>query len=221
MGQSGARRALRIALLRARAANGRARLAGLQWLHPGLRVDPSATPGFGVARFNLAPSAKLTIGAGAATEYRPGALNLVIFDGGEIEICPGAWLRTEIAPVTLVAFPGARLVVGPEAMLNGASVSAKREVVIARRAIVGPGTRVYDSDQHDLDDARKEKIAPVSIGEFAWIASDVTVLRGVTIGAHAVVGARSVVTRDVPPHALAFGAPAEVHGAVGDRSNAR
>jgi acetyltransferase-like isoleucine patch superfamily enzyme len=218
---TGARRAWRIASLRARAAHGRARLAGLSWLHPGLRVDPSATPGFGVARMNLAPTAKLTIGAGAATEYRPGALNFVIHDGGEIEICAGAWLRTEIAPVTLVAFPGARLVVGPEVMLNGSSVSAKRSVTIARRAIVGPGTRIYDSDQHALDDARPEQIAPVEIGEFAWIAADVTVMRGVSIGAHAVVGARSVVTRDVPAHALAFGVPAALRGSVGDRSNAR
>ncbi len=208
-------------MLRARAAYGRARLAGLRWLHPGLRVDAGATPAFGVARMNLAPGARLTIAAGAATEHRPGALSFVIFEGGEITIGPGAWLRTEIAPVTLVAYPGATLVVGPEVMLNGCSVSAKREVVIARRAIVGPGSRVYDSDQHDLDDVRKEKIAPVAIGELAWIASDVTVMRGVSIGAHAVVGARSVVTRDVPAHALAFGVPAEVRGSVGDRSNAR
>ena len=52
-------------------------------------------------------------------------------------------------------------------------------------------------------------------------ASDVTVLRGVSIGEHSIVGACSLVTRDVPPHSVAFGQPAEARGKVGDRSNAR
>ena len=59
------------------------------------------------------------------------------------------------------------------------------------------------------------------IGDHVWIASDVTVLRGVTIGAHAVIGTRSLVTNDVPPHGLAFGIPARVRGVVGDRSKTR
>jgi maltose O-acetyltransferase len=86
---------------------------------------------------------------------------------------------------------------------------------------VGPGTRVFDSDQHDIDAERTERIAPVSIGDHVWIAGDATVLRGVTIGEHAVIGTRSLVTRDVPPHTLAYGEPAEPRGAVGDRSRAR
>jgi acetyltransferase-like isoleucine patch superfamily enzyme len=87
--------------------------------------------------------------------------------------------------------------------------------------MVGPGSRIYDADQHDLDDERPEVVAPVRIGELAWVASDVTVMRGVTIGAHAIVGARSLVTSDVPPHTLAYGSPAVPRGAVGDRSRAR
>ncbi|HEU4429797.1 MAG TPA: acyltransferase [Myxococcota bacterium] len=215
-----ARCAVRIARMRLRALHGRARLAGLRWLHRGLRVDASAAPGFGVARISLTPGAKLTIGANAATEYRPGLLSLVVYDGGQIEIAPNAWLRTEAAPVTLVAFEGARIVVGPEVMLNGCSVSARREVVFERRASIGPGSRIYDFT-HDLDDARPGFAAPVAVGECTWLASDVTVLPGVTIGAHCVIGARSVVTRDVPPHTLAFGAPATPRGPIGDRSRAR
>jgi acetyltransferase-like isoleucine patch superfamily enzyme len=213
-------RAWRIAGMRLRAANGRLRLAGLRWLHPGLRVDASAAPGFGVARLSLAPTARLTIGANAATEYRPGLLNLVLYDGAEIELAPGSWLRTEVGPVNLVAFEGARIVLGPEVMLNACSVSARREVVLERRATVGPGSRIYDFT-HDLDAARPGFAAPVRIGECTWVAADVTVLRGVTIGPHCVIGARSVVTRDVPAHSLAFGAPAVVRGVVGDRSRAQ
>jgi hypothetical protein len=213
------RRAWRIGGMRLRAANGRIRLAGLQWMNSGLRVEASASPCFGVARISLTPGAKLTIGANAATEYRPGLLNLVVYDGAEIELAPSSWLRTEVGAVNLVAFAGARIVIGPEVMLNACSVSAQREVVFERRATMGPGSRIYDFT-HDLDDARKGFAAPVRIGAHTWIASDVTVMPGVTIGAHCVIGARSVVTRDVPPHTLAFGAPAEPRGAIGDRTRA-
>ena len=199
----------------------RVRLAALGWLVPGLAVHPSATPAFASARYVIEPGGRLVIGPRAATERRPGALSFIVHAGGEIVIEEGAWLRTEVGPIVLAAFPGARLVVGPEVLLNACSVSAKRSVVIERKAMVGPGSRVYDADQHDLDGDTREVVAPVRIGELAWVAADVTVMRGVTIGAHAVVGARSLVTRDVPPHTLAYGTPAEPRGRVGDRSGAR
>lgn len=50
---------------------------------------------------------------------------------------------------------------------------------------------------------------PITIRTGAWLASRVTVLPGVTIGAHAVVGAGSVVTRDVPPREFWAGVPAQ------------
>jgi len=215
------RESVRRLLLRAIYGWDRLRLAWLRWLVPGLEIDASATPAFASARYVIEPGGKLRIGPRAATERRAGALSFLVHAGGEIVIEDGAWLRTEVGPIVLAAFPGARLVVGPRVLLNGCSVSAKREVVIERAAMVGPGSRVYDADQHDLDNERREVVAPVRIGELAWVASDVTVMRGVTIGAHAVVGARSLVTRDVPPHTLAYGTPAEPRGTVGDRTGAR
>jgi maltose O-acetyltransferase len=51
---------------------------------------------------------------------------------------------------------------------------------------------------------------PIEIGDGAWLASRVTVLPGVKIGAGAIVGAGAVVSRDVPPHCLVAGIPARV-----------
>ncbi|WP_207753151.1 hypothetical protein [Drancourtella massiliensis] len=48
-------------------------------------------------------------------------------------------------------------------------------------------------------------------GANVWIASNVTILPGVTIGDHSIIGAGSVVTKDIPPNVIAFGHPAEVH----------
>ena len=148
-------------------------------------------------------------------------MRFLIEAGAHVRVGETAWLRSELEPVRVVAFRGARLELGPEAFLNGCHVSAKESLEVGRRAQIGPGSRVFDADQHDLDDARPERIAPVTIGEHAWVASDVTVMRGVRIGAHSVVGARSVVTRDVPDHTLVAGAPARTLGAVGDRSRTR
>ena len=50
---------------------------------------------------------------------------------------------------------------------------------MGRRVFVGPGSRIFDADQHDFDAERLEEVEPVSIGDHVWIASDVTVLRGV------------------------------------------
>ena len=49
------------------------------------------------------------------------------------------------------------------------------------------------------------------LGANVWIASNVTILPGVTIGDHSIIGAGSVVTKDIPPNVIAVGHPAEVH----------
>ena len=89
---------------------------------------------------------------------------------------------------------------------------------LASHAWVGPGSRLLDSDQHALDAEHPERSAPIHVGDYVWISADVTVLKGVEIGAHCVIGARSLVNSSIPPHSLAFGMPARVRGTVGDRS---
>lgn len=51
---------------------------------------------------------------------------------------------------------------------------------------------------------------PITIGSNCWLAGNVTVCGGVTIGEDSVIGAGSVVTRDIPPHSLAAGVPCRV-----------
>jgi len=207
--------------MRARAALDRRRLRTLVARHPGLEVHPTAAPALAVATLHLEPGARVRIGAGVAAERRPDGVRIHVHDGAELVIGDGTWLRTELGPVTFHVYPGARLEVGPECLLNGCQLSAKVSLSIGRRVMIGPGSRVFDADQHDFDADTAERREPVRIGDHAWIASDVTVLRGVEIGEHAVIGARSLVTRSIAPHSLALGVPAVVRGRVGDRSETR
>ena len=52
--------------------------------------------------------------------------------------------------------------------------------------------------------------SPVAIGEDVWIGAKATIMSGVTIGNKAVIGANSVVTKDVPDYAIVVGAPARI-----------
>lgn len=215
------RRWILLLWLRSLQVRDRVRLAVLHWRHPGLSIDPNASSNFGHAEFHLGPGARLEIRAGAVTERRPGALRFMLGDRAHVVVGEGTWVRGDLGTVVIAAFEDARIDIGPESFLNGCHLSAKVELTLGRRAWVGPGTRVFDSDQHDFDDTRPERKEPLSIGEYAWVASDCTVLRGAHIGAHSIIGARSVVTKPVPDHTLALGAPATARGEVGDRTGTR
>jgi acetyltransferase-like isoleucine patch superfamily enzyme len=79
------------------------------------------------------------------------------------------------------------------------------------------GSRIFITDHnHDFADLdlpvahQPLTVAPVTIEDYAWLGENVVILKGVTVGHHAVIGANSVVTRDIPPFAIAAGAPAKV-----------
>ena len=73
----------------------------LDWFHPGLEIDPTASANLVKARFNLAPGARLRIGPGVTTERRSGGVNFLLEEGAVIEIGEGVWLRTEVGSITL------------------------------------------------------------------------------------------------------------------------
>ena len=66
------------------------------------------------------------------------------------------------------------------------------------------------SNNHDPYDLSVLTLKPVVIKKGAWVGAGATILPGVTVGKHAVIGAASVVTHDVPDYAVAVGNPARV-----------
>jgi len=78
-----------------------------------------------------------------------------------------------------------------------------------------PYPRAVSPDGTPLSDG-EWTVVPVTVRKGASIGSNATVLPGVRIGEHAVVGAGAVVTRDVPDHAVVVGVPAKIIGRVKD-----
>ncbi|WP_426955247.1 putative colanic acid biosynthesis acetyltransferase [Muricoccus radiodurans] len=85
-------------------------------------------------------------------------------------------------------------------------------IKIGRNAVVSQGSHLC-AGSHDHRDPRFTLIAkPITIEDQAWVAADAFIAMGVTVGAGAIVGARSVVLRNVPPMVIACGFPARVIG---------
>ena len=84
---------------------------------------------------------------------------------------------------------------------------------IGENAFIGPRTCIY-TVLHDMLPSQRNKPEcfgkPVNIGNNVWLGGNVVVLPGVTIGDNVVVGAGSVVTKDIPNNVLAAGNPAKV-----------
>ena len=106
------------------------------------------------------------------------------------------------------------LEIGERVFINyGCSISASELVRIGPRCSLGPHVMIMDNGFHRLEPERRDErpaSRPVVLEENVWLGARVIVLPGVTIGAHSVIGAGSVVTRDVPPRSLAAGQPARV-----------
>lgn len=108
-----------------------------------------------------------------------------------------------------------QIVVGEHSTLNATSITSYIGVHIGRHVLFGPGVVIMDCDGHPVDrtlpDQREHyKLAPVTIGDHAWLGLGCTIMKGVTIGHHAVVATQSVVVKDVPPHCIVAGNPARI-----------
>lgn len=96
----------------------------------------------------------------------------------------------------------------------GAFLMDDATITIGADARLGPGAQLMTA-LHPVDDhARRregwERALPITIGENVWLGANVVVCPGVTIGRNTVVGAGSVVLRDLPDHVVAAGSPAVV-----------
>ena len=123
--------------------------------------------------------------------------------GRNARIYPGVYLETQGA---------GRIDIGDNVVLSsGVHIVAFEHVCLGDGAMLGEYTSVRDANHRMSTLAMRDSgfdIAPVHIDSNVWIGRGVTVLKGVHIGSHSVIGANAVVTQSVPENSRAVGVPA-------------
>lgn len=109
---------------------------------------------------------------------------------------------------------GSHIEIGPGSFMNvGGVILDCAPVTIGADVQMGPSVQLLTPD-HPRDPARRrsgiESAHPITIGDNVWLGGGVIVLPGVTIGTDTIVGAGSVVTRDLPAGVVAVGNPCRV-----------
>jgi maltose O-acetyltransferase len=134
-------------------------------------------------------------------------------------------LTSTIATLEVGVGPQGTLEIGDNVLVNyGCSFGATKLVRIGDRCNIGTQVILIDNAFHELDPDRRDEqpeSAPVILERNVWLASRVIVLPGVTIGENSVIGAGSVVTKDIPANVLAAGIPAKVIRSIRDGAPAR
>ena len=115
---------------------------------------------------------------------------------------------------------GANIEVGDNFYANfNLTILDANKVVIGDNVFIAPNVGLHTSG-HPLDVKRRnaglEYARPITIGNNVWIGAGVNVMPGVRIGSNSVIGAGSVVTRDVPANVVAAGVPCRVIKSIAD-----
>jgi acetyltransferase-like isoleucine patch superfamily enzyme len=108
------------------------------------------------------------------------------------------------------------LEIGENFAMSGGSICVAQHVKIGNRVALGANTTIADTDFHPLDLALRRQspqqgnAGAVIIEDDVFVGMNSVILKGVTIGRGSVIGAGSVVAKDIPPGVIAAGNPARV-----------
>lgn len=139
--------------------------------------------------------------------------SIVIGERVTINSCRWSNPLNAAGATSLFAGDGAKLILNPGCGISGCQIIAHTLVEIGERSLVGAGCLICDSDMHEvpLGSPGGVRSSPIRIGSGVFIGARCIVLKGVTIGDGAVIGAGSVVVSDIPANVIAAGNPAVVH----------
>ncbi len=147
------------------------------------------------------------------------------FPGAGIDIGDGCLIRSNFwsnliglyQRTIIVAKRGAEISIGKNVGISGSTIYAWDHISIGDNTLIGANCKILDSDLHPLDAEDRNsnnwdavKTAPISIGANCFIGCNCLILKGVTIGDNSVIGAGSVITKDIPANSVAAGNPAKI-----------
>lgn len=129
--------------------------------------------------------------------------------GGNAEIKDYVIIRTHSNPVTI----GEYTQINPFTVIYGGSgVQIGKNVMIAPHCMLAAGNHDFKQTDKPIRFAGNLSKGPIIIEDNVWIGANCTITDGVKVGRDAVVGANSVVTKDVEPYSIVGGVPARVLG---------
>lgn len=109
---------------------------------------------------------------------------------------------------------GYNISIGDDTFINyNCTVLDCCEVTIGKNVLIGPNCGIYAATHPTDKKLRLDKLEfakPITVCDNVWIGGSVVILAGVTIGQNSVIGAGSVVTKDIPPDSIAVGNPCKV-----------
>jgi acetyltransferase-like isoleucine patch superfamily enzyme len=113
---------------------------------------------------------------------------------------------------------GKRTSVGSNSVIVSMSgVEIGEALLTAGNCYISAGVYAFDDLKTPIMDQMAYSKGPIKIGKNSWFGTGVTVLDGVNIGEGAVIGASSVVNKNIPDFAIAFGVPAKVYKIRGEK----
>lgn len=177
-----------------------------------LRLILAQPAGFLVRAYRLAGLRMACKGTIPASTQFDGPVNLI----GTGRLTLGEYCR--IGREVLFETEGSgEIVIGSHVRINsGCTIVAHSRVTIGDDTLIGEYVGIRDSN-HGIKHGSLIRLQPgssseIAIGRDVWIGRTACVLKGVVLGDGAVVGANSVVTKDVPQNSVVAGVPAEVIG---------
>jgi len=100
----------------------------------------------------------------------------------------------------------------------GTVISVGKKISMGNYVMIGPHCFIADNDGHPLNPQKRMKRSPVDVKDIkeviiednVWIGNHCTITKGVRIGKNSVIGANSLVTKNIPENCIAIGVPARV-----------
>jgi acetyltransferase-like isoleucine patch superfamily enzyme len=170
----------------------------------------------------------VTVGKGIKVH---GWLILAIHPSSSVEIGKSVRLNSGYArnPVggsqhlSLSTSSGAVLKIGERAAISNSTIVCWNEILIGEDVFIGGGCEIYDTDFHPISSLNRLnylfediKTAPIVIKKESFIGANSLILKGVSIGEGSVIGAGSVVTRNIPDREIWAGNPIHRIGIISD-----
>lgn len=122
-------------------------------------------------------------------------------------------------PVVLgTLYPGAEIVIGHDCGMSGGSICAAMRVELGNECLVGANVTIADTDFHAIEpngrrfnnNPKKIGAAPIKISNNVFIGTGSVLLKGVHIGKNSIIGAGTVVSKDIASDVVAAGVPARI-----------